>query len=226
MEKDWKLAGQALKSLQVIGNDKNEPVMITGVSEKLRCVGVGTDAAVFCHVDLPGYAFKLYSDAALEKKAVEQAIYDRLKGSRYFPKCFGAGPNYLVMSYEEGITLYDCLLQGVIVPEQVIADVEDARAYVRSKGLNPRDIHLKNVIVQDGRAKVLDVSEYGQEGNDQRWEHLVWAYKHIYPMISGKRMPLWILESVKTWYYRVDQTGFKLEEFAQRASQLLFGNKK
>jgi hypothetical protein len=35
----------------------------------------------------------VYSDKALEKKEVEAGIYERLKGSRYFPQCYGAGPN-------------------------------------------------------------------------------------------------------------------------------------
>ena len=68
--------------------------------------------------------------------------------------------NYLVLSFEEGITLYDCLLQGIPIPKQAIKDVDDAREYVRQKGLNPRDIHLKNVFLQNGRAKIIDVSEY------------------------------------------------------------------
>jgi hypothetical protein len=66
----------------------------------------------------------------------------------------------LVLSFEQGVTLYDCLLQGVRVPEQAIQDVEESREFVRSQGLNPRDIHLKNVLLQEGRGKVLDVSEY------------------------------------------------------------------
>src|SRR5690606_26217314 len=47
----------------------------------------------------------------------------------------------LVLSYEEGKTLFDCILEGIHIPEQVIQDVEEAREYARSKGLNPRDIH-------------------------------------------------------------------------------------
>lgn len=83
------------------------------------------------------------------------------------------------------------------MPEQVILDVEKAREFVRSKGLNPRDIHLKNVLMQDGRAKVLDVSEYVKEGDDKRWEHLVWAYHTFYSGISEVKVPSWILDTIK-----------------------------
>lgn len=106
------------------------------------------------------------------------------------------------------------------MPEQVILDVEKAREFVRSKGLNPRDIHLKNVLMQDGRAKVLDVSEYVKEGDDKRWEHLVWAYHTFYSGISEVKVPSWILDTIKKWYYKLDNSNFNLEEFAQRASQL------
>jgi hypothetical protein len=226
MAQNWEKADQALQSIEVIGNENNEPVTIVGFSEDLRCIGSGTDAAVFYHDDIPGYAFKLYSDKALEKKELEEEIYKRLQGSRYFPECFGAGSKYLVLSYEAGPTLYDCLLQGIVVPEQVIIDVEEAREFVRSTGLNPRDIHLKNVIVQEGRGKVLDVSEYLKEGNDHRWEHLVWVYKHIYPMINGMRVPLWVLESIKHWYNRIDKTSFMIEDFSQRISKLFIRPRK
>ena len=62
----------------------------------------------------------------------------------------------------------------------------DAREYVRQKGLNPRDIHLKNIFLQNGRAKIIDVSEYVQPGNDLRWEYLKKAYDQYYHLIEGK----------------------------------------
>ncbi|MBJ8193616.1 serine/threonine protein kinase, partial [Bacillus cereus] len=84
-----------------------------------------------------------YSDMAIEKKDAEADVYERLRGSDFFPHYYGKGDKYIVISYESGITLLDCLLQGIPVPEQAILDVEKAREFVRSKGLNPRDIHLK-----------------------------------------------------------------------------------
>jgi hypothetical protein len=41
--------------------------------------------------------------------------------------------SYLVLSYEFGVTLYDCLLQGIHIPKQVMVDVENARQFVRNK---------------------------------------------------------------------------------------------
>lgn len=154
------------------------------------------------------------------KKDAEADVYERLQGSDFFPHYYGKGDKYIVISYESGVTLLDCLLQGIPVPEQVILDVEKAREFVRSRGLNPRDIHLKNVLMQDGRAKVLDVSEYVKEGDDKRWEHLVWAYHTFYSGFSEVKVPSWILDTIKKWYYKLDNSSINLEEFAQRASQL------
>jgi hypothetical protein len=226
MISDWKQAEEALMNVEIVGYENNKPVSITRFSEDLRCIGIGTDAAVFYFPKTPNYAYKVYSDKALEKKEVEAGIYERLKGSPYFPRCYGAGPNYLVLSFEKGVTLFDCLLQGICVPQQAIQDIEDAREFVRSQGLNPRDIHLKNILLQEGRGKVLDVSEYIHEGTDGRWEHLLWAYHHFYPLISDVHVPLWILETITNWYNRIDTASFRIEDFSKRVSRLFFGGRK
>ncbi|WP_162927771.1 hypothetical protein [Bacillus sp. Y1] len=55
--------------------------------------------------------------------------------------------------------------------------------------MNPRDIHLKNILLQNGRAKVINVSEYMNKGNDHRWEDLKKAHDEFYPLIAGKAVP-------------------------------------
>lgn len=222
MNTDWKAAEEALRRIGVNGSEDNELVVISGYADGVRCIGIGTDAAVFTYDQAPGYAYKVFAPQAISKIPVEFSVYEKLKGAPFFPVCYGHGANYLVMSYEAGPTLQDCLLQGIEVPEQVILDVEAARKYVRGVGLNPRDIHLKNVIVQDGRAKVIDVSEYIQEGDDKRWDHLVWAYYQFYDRIAGKSIPSWVLDTIKNWYSRVDKinNNLNLEEFAKRVGEL------
>lgn len=165
---EWKNAEKAICGIEVLANDNNEPVTVQGDTQGLHCIGIGTDAAVFLFQETPSFAFKVYTSEALTKKEIEASVYTKLHGSKYFAHYYGSGSNYLVISYEPGITLYDCLLQGKHIPKQVITDVENARDFVRTKGLNPRDIHLKNVLLQNGRGKVLDVSEYVKSGDDQR----------------------------------------------------------
>ncbi|MDF2815107.1 MAG: hypothetical protein K0Q81_1307 [Paenibacillus sp.] len=226
MRSDWKQAEPELRQVKVRSNGINELVTIESTSEELSCIGIGTDAAVFHYAPTPEYAYKIYTDQSLTKKDVEEEVYRLLEGSPYFPRFYGKGDSFIVISYEKGLTLYDCILQGVPVPEQVMQDVEVAREYVRSKGLNPRDIHLKNVLLQDGRGKVIDVSEYVQPGNDNRWEHLVWAYNHFYPLLSGKQIPSWMLEAIKQSYNRIDKATFALEEFSKQVERLFFGGRK
>lgn len=200
LEAEWKLAEPGLSHIEVKGSSRNRLVRVRGCSSPLHCVGLGTDAAVFVHEALPAYAFKLYSPQAMHKKEVEASVYAKLQGSPYFPVCHGIGDRYLVLSMERGPTLYDCLVEGIEVPAQAMQDVEQARAFVRSQGLNPRDIHLKNILLQEGRGKLLDVSEYIKPGNDRRWEHLMLAYRYGYPWLRGKRVPGRLLELLKLGY--------------------------
>ena len=223
---DWKQAEHALQQVEVKSSPKNGLVTIKNCPKGLRCIGVGTDAAVFQYERTPQYAFKVYSREAVHKKEIEENVYHRLKGSAYFPQYFGKGDHYIVISIERGVTLYDCLTQGTPIPKQAILDVEEAREYVRLQGLNPRDIHLKNVLLQDGRGKVIDVSEYVSKGNDSRWEHLLWAYNQFYPLVEGKSIPTWMLETVKHWYNQVDKANFVLEEFSNQLFQMFMGKRK
>jgi hypothetical protein len=220
MEPIWKKADDALSHMKVSGKPNNEPVTVSGSSESLVCIGIGTDAAVFRYLPLPQYAFKVYSPEALSKKEVEASVYNALQGSEYFAKCYGSGDRYLVLSYEPGVTLFDCLLQGITIPPSIMDQVDQARDYVRGLGLNPRDIHLKNVLVQGDRAKLIDVSEYVKEGDDRRWEHLRLGYDEFYPWIDGRPIPLWMLETIKKWYYRMDSASFAVEEFGKKTMDL------
>ncbi|MFK0522627.1 serine/threonine protein kinase [Paenibacillus illinoisensis] len=217
---DWFQAEMALQQIQVIGSDRNELVNIIGHAEGIHCIGTGTDAAVFTYDRLPQYAFKVYSDHALEKLENEKRVYEQLRGLPYFPTYYGCGRNILVISYEPGDTLLECLEKGIPVPEQVMIDVDEARSAVRSRGLNPRDIHLKNVLLQNGRAKVLDVSEYIKEGNDNRWEHLVWAYHNIYPRIKGTPISPRMLQTIKWGYNQLDQANLKMDDLSKKANRL------
>ncbi|MBB5180218.1 hypothetical protein HNQ44_001646 [Planomicrobium koreense] len=219
MEQQWQNAAKALELITVTENPDNEPVTIEGAVDGFRCIGVGTDAAVFQSLSAPGYAFKIYAEGKKDKLEAEAEVYSRLGSSPNFSECYGATDRLLVLKFEEGLTLFDCLLQGVRVPEQVIKDVENARAYVREKGLNPRDIHLKNILLQDGRAKLLDVSEYIKPGNDFRWEHLYKAYREYYSLIDGKPMPFWLLDTIRKWYHHWTKIAPSFDEFMRIVSK-------
>jgi hypothetical protein len=221
MGHQWDLAKDSLSQITVYSNPNNEPVTINGGMDDLKCIGVGTDAAVFQSPKAPAFAFKKYARDKLDKVKVEANVYQKIGDSPFFSTCFASYDEYLVLSYEEGMTLFDCILQGVHIPEQVIQDVEDAREYIRMKGLNPRDIHLKNILLQNGRAKILDVSEYILPGNDFRWEHLKEGYEQYYHLIDGKSVPFWLVETVRKWYNQRNKYFSSYEEFTNSVVNFL-----
>ncbi|QPC45641.1 serine/threonine protein kinase [Mangrovibacillus cuniculi] len=200
METLWEQAAESLAKVKVNSNVNNEPVTISEVPSTLNCVGLGTDAAVFQHKEVPNYVYKLFADEKKHKVEIEKEVYEKLGPSEYFPTFYAAMDHCLVLSHEEGKTLYDCIVEGIHIPEQVVLDVERAREHVRQRGLNPRDIHLKNIILQNGRGKIIDVSEYVKPGNDFRWEHLKKGYEEYYHFFDGKPVPLWIVETVRKAY--------------------------
>ncbi|MFC4734985.1 serine/threonine protein kinase [Bacillus daqingensis] len=218
METTWL---EQMNQISITAVDHNEPVLVSGIPEGVRCVGIGTDAAVFQSAEHPEYAVKLYAGGREAKAAEEFRIYKLLAGSAYFPVCTYQEGRLLVMSFEAGTTFYDCLLQGTEIPETAVEEVEEARQYVRSRGLNPRDIHLKNILLQENGIKILDVSEYGKPGNDMRWEHLKEAYEEVYSLIRGKALPLWLLETIRKWYNRREKYFQSYEEFKQFCLKML-----
>lgn len=50
--------------------------------------------------------------------------------------------------------------QGILITEQAIRDIDIALDYARSRGLHPHDVHAKNVMVNDGRGLIVDVSDF------------------------------------------------------------------
>lgn len=225
MENDWDKSINSLSKIKVFSNPNNEPVSISGDAEDLKCIGVGTDAAVFQSLSAPAYAFKLYAKDKVNKVKVEANVYHILGNSHFFSTCFASYEEYLVLSYEEGKTLFDCILQGIHIPEQVVKDVEDAREYIRNKGLNPRDIHLKNILLQNGRAKIIDISEYVLPGNDFRWEHLKKGYEQYYHLIDGNSVPFWLVETVRKWHNQRGKNASSYEEFTNTILKFLYKNR-
>jgi len=212
---EWEKAEKELRGVKVSSTGENELVSLKGNSDAFICIGVGTDAAVFRFLQLPHLAFKVFSDDKIDKKDQEIEVYLKLGRSEYFPEYYGSGSNFLVISYEEGITLHDCLLKGIYIPPQVVHDVDNARHYASKRGLNPRDIHLKNILLHEGRAKILDVSEYMKSGNDNRWQYLKDGYHEHYHLIAGKAIPLWILETVRKWYNQEKSENFNVQDFVK-----------
>lgn len=215
-----------LKQIDIHANPDNELVAIRWIPPELNLIGIGTDAVVVQSPDQKERAFKVYAPERLYKKEIEFDVYQRIGTSPYYCQCFRQREHSIELSYEEGPTLYECLERGIIIPGQVIADVEAARSYVISIGLNPRDIHLKNVLLQQGRAKIIDVSEYKKPGNDGRWDYLVQGYREFYHLVKGKKIPAWLMELVKKTYYMQVFDESTVSELGEKFVHLLGINKR
>jgi hypothetical protein len=213
---------QLLRAIRIRACAGNEPIVIEHLPAPLRLLGRGTDAVVVQHPGLPERAFKVYAPETVGCLADEYHAYQRLAGSPYFAACLGRGAFYLVLSYEPGPTLYECLVQGIPVPEQAMADVEAARDCARQVGLHPKDVHLKNVLLQGNRARIVDVSKYVAPGDEDRvWDHLAEGYLRFYPVIRGRRIPVWVIEMVKRRYKAQPQEEFSLDLFGRRMLRAL-----
>ena len=211
-----------LRAIRIRAFASNEPIAIDHLPVPLRVLGKGTDALVVQHPGLPERAFKVYAPETVGCLADEYLAYGHLAGSPYYAACLGRGDFYLVLSYEPGPTLYECLVEGIPVPAGAMADVEAARAYARSVGLHPKDVHLKNVLLQGDRARVLDVSKYVAPGDeDMVWDALAEGYRRFYPLIRGRRIPVWVIEMVKRRYKAQAAEQFSLDQFGAKMLRVL-----
>ncbi|WP_052807190.1 hypothetical protein [Risungbinella massiliensis] len=212
---------QLLSQVEVESFSDNRIAKIKKSPSQLEVIGKGTDAIVFRHRSEADAVYKVFGTSSLAKLEQEVNAYRLLGDSPFFPKLLGVGEKYLKLSYEEGPTLYQCLAEGKIISPHIVEEVDHAIAYARKKGLNPRDIHLKNIILQNDHAKLLDISEYVLPGDDLRWDHIKQGYKLYYPYIQGRRVPVFMIEFVKNLYFRMkeDLDSFfgKLESWLEKS---------
>lgn len=214
---------QLAEQVQVVSTASSQPVRVKSQPDSLRCVGLGTTAAVFQLKDRPEIALKVFIPSQKQACQEEGQIYRLLGSSPFFPAFFGGGSNYLAIGYQPGINVYDCLLRGIFIPEQVVVDVEVALAFARSKGLNPSDVHLKNIIIHKGRGYLVDVSAYRRSRTCHRWETLKHAYYDYYLDLyqPGLTIPSWLLEAIRNWY-KATEFDHDLTGFAERIRQMFF----
>lgn len=219
---DLEAIEQKIQQMEIEGFTYNHPVRIKYLPPGLEVVGTGTDALVVQAVDgEKDKVYKVFTNENLPKKEAEFRIYQQLKGLPYFATCYYEGSNYLCLSYEKGLTLYESLVAGIEIPKRVIEEVDQACEEIRQRGLHPRDIHLKNVIMQNGHAKLIDVAEYDQGKEDKRWQHLSQGYYEYYPLVRGRKIPVWMIEAVKKLYFQQEGDEFSLGEFVRRLPEIL-----
>jgi hypothetical protein len=191
-----------LQEARVESQSPIDPVVVHHTPAPWELLGTGNYAAVFIHPDYPNVVLKLYAPGRPGWEQ-EVQVYQNLGETRWFPICYQAAPGYLVMKRINGIPLFDCLRYGIPIPPRVIEDVEAALAVARLRGLFPHDVHGKNVLMNQGRGYLIDVSDYLKNIPDRKWKDLRKAYYRIYlPFLKerGWKIPLWLMNAVRKGY--------------------------
>lgn len=186
-----------------------DPVVARRVPAPWVLLGAGNYAAVLCHPGHPDLVAKVYAPGrpGLEEEA---EVYRRLGSHPAFSECLYAGEGFLVLGRIRGETLYDRLRLGLPIPERVIEDVDGALLYARTRGLRPHDVHGRNVMVQEGRGLVVDVSDFLREEACPAWADTKRAYHWLYrPILRplGLRVPYPVLEVARRLHRRLRRSG-------------------
>ncbi|CAM4514558.1 serine/threonine protein kinase [Paenibacillus typhae] len=182
--------------------DPQEPVKVSNVPFPWSVLGCGNYAAVFCHPDYEDYAVKIYAPGrpGLEEEA---EVYKLLGHHPAYARCYYIGSTFLILDRLHGVTFYDSMKQGILITEQAIRDIDYALDYARSRGLQPHDVHAKNVMIRDGRGLIVDVSDFLKQEDCSMWEDYKKAYYRLYRPIASRwifPVPRTILEIVRKAY--------------------------
>ncbi|GER71209.1 serine/threonine protein kinase [Weizmannia acidilactici] len=193
---------ELLKHIMLESKNPHDPIIAKYVPDGWSCIGTGNYAAVFSHPSQPDWVVKVMrKNAGLLEKEAE--VYNRLGDHPAYSKCIYQGKNYLVLKKLKGITLYDAIAKGIRIPESVIKDINEALEYAKQKGLNPYDVHAKNVMMKDGKGYVVDVSDFYKKGKDDKWDDFVKAYYKIYLKTLYKfqlKIPYKVLDLIRHSY--------------------------
>ena len=181
-----------------------DPVVVRRSPAPWELLGRGNYAAVLCHPGYPDRVAKIYAPGR-PGLSEEAEVYRRLGPHPAFSECLHAGEGFLVLKRLHGVTLYDCMRLGLRIPQRVVEDVDEALDYARGRGLHPHDVHSRNVMMQEGRGLVVDVSDFLHEEACSAWDDLKKVYYRLYePFLSplGLRVPHFVLNAVRKLYRR------------------------
>ena len=159
---------QALAKTVII-NKKNR---LISHDNTLKLVGTGRSAFVF-RIKSSNKAMKIFFPDFTYIAKEEAEIYKTLQNIAYYPSIYEAGSNYIVMDYIEGQTLFECISYGNIITPDHIKEIDYALSLAVKQGLNPSDIHLRNIfITSTGEIKIIDVARFRQRKNCKQWDNL------------------------------------------------------
>ena len=182
----------------------SDPIVVEEVPDPWILLGVGNYAAGLTHPDFPKYVVKIYAPGRPGIKD-EIDVYSKIKTHPAYSECFYHAENYLILKRLNGKTLYKCINEGIPIPESVIEDIDEALNYAKDIGLNPHDVHAKNVMIVEGRGVVVDISDFNKREKCVLWKHFKKAYYKIYlPFIYKYHPP------IPEFYLNLIRKGYRL----------------
>ncbi|MBS4197783.1 protein kinase family protein [Lederbergia citri] len=168
----------------------------------LALIGVGRSAYVF-KINNTNHALKVFFPSYQHLAKVEADVYKIIQHIDYFPSLYESGSHYLVIDFIDGYTLFECLSRGIPVSENHIKDVDMAINLAREEGLNPSDIHLRNIIIHNGKIKMIDVARFKQGETDHQWNDLKTAFYRLYTKsFFPKKIPAFMMNWIAVLYKR------------------------
>ncbi|CAM3869875.1 protein kinase family protein [Cytobacillus oceanisediminis] len=171
--------------------------------DSLEFIGAGRSAFAF-RVKETNLVLKVFFPEFRRIAQEEADIYKALPNHPYFPSLYDSGENYIVIDYVDGLTLFECLAKGIPIEEEKIKEIDEALKLARAKGLNPSDIHLRNIILTpEGHIKIIDVARFKQTKNCNQWDDLKHAfYKFYMKRYFPKRIPVMVMNTIAALYKR------------------------
>ncbi|MCA0172495.1 serine/threonine protein kinase [Bacillus sp. RAR_GA_16] len=181
---------------------KIEGTRVVQKPDELTIIGRGRSAVVFKLPSEPK-VLKVFYPEFVHLSRVEASIYQELSNNEDYPIFYEEGEGYVVLEYLEGLTFYECLIQGIVITKEMIENVDQALNYARKNGLNPSDTHLQNImLLSNGEVRVIDVVRFRQSKICTHWEDLKVAYDSLYSSrFFPKKYPVWFMEMI-IWLYR------------------------
>ena len=193
---------QLLPELQLRSVDPHDPIRVLKLPQPWRILGCGNYAAVVHHPSHPELVVKVYAPGR-PGLPDEAEVYRRIGDHPAFSQCFHVGGSFLVLRRLHGLTLYDCLRRGVMIPARAIDDVDRALAYAGTRGLHGHDVHGRNVMLHNGRGLIVDISDFLNPEPCTAWRDVRLAYYLLYrPLIAPLRLraPARLLNGVRRGY--------------------------
>ncbi|OLN24070.1 serine/threonine protein kinase [Domibacillus antri] len=169
--------------------------------ECLSFGGEGRSAVVY-RIEGTDKALKVFYPDKVHIAKEEADIYKLLSGISAFPALHESGGTYIVIDWIDGKTLFQCLEEGIDIPVELIQEADKAILAARKRGLNPSDVHLRNIMVADsGQIVLIDVARFRQTKDCMNWEDLKTAYTHFYTKpFFPKRIPKRLLNIIGVMY--------------------------